>query len=232
MEALKFTISGTTAHFKKPQVNSINLTFTHIHKVALLGILGNIIWLGGWRNKAKDELPEFYKKLKDLRISIVPNKNIFPKTIKQYCNSTGFANKDSNNNGANLMVREQCLVKPSWDIYVMDSDIEEFRKIREFILESKSYGTLYLGKTHHPADINHPSIVNLQKAKTISKIHSLFKYNDVSVANVNMFFNEYVPVKIDNKMNYIYEEMAVSDGMVVECVGEYYKCDDRVLYFN
>lgn len=41
MDAIKFTLRGNTAFFKKPDVNSYYyFTYGCIHKVALLGILG------------------------------------------------------------------------------------------------------------------------------------------------------------------------------------------------
>ena len=39
MEAIKFTLSGRNAFFKKPEVNAVHYyTYGQIHKVALLGI--------------------------------------------------------------------------------------------------------------------------------------------------------------------------------------------------
>ena len=44
MQALKFTLSGKTAFFKRPEVNTYYyFTFGNIHKVALLGIFGAIL---------------------------------------------------------------------------------------------------------------------------------------------------------------------------------------------
>ena len=44
MKALKFTLSGKTAFFKRPEVNTYYyFTFGNIHKVALLGIFGAIL---------------------------------------------------------------------------------------------------------------------------------------------------------------------------------------------
>ena len=43
MRALKFTLSGKNAFFKKPEVNAyFYFTYGQIHRVALLGILGAI----------------------------------------------------------------------------------------------------------------------------------------------------------------------------------------------
>ena len=41
MEVLRFSLSGKTAFFKKPEVNTYYyFTYGNIHKVALLGIFG------------------------------------------------------------------------------------------------------------------------------------------------------------------------------------------------
>ena len=41
MEILRFSLSGKTAFFKKPEVNTyFYFTYGNIHKVALLGIFG------------------------------------------------------------------------------------------------------------------------------------------------------------------------------------------------
>lgn len=76
MQALKFTLSGKTAFFKRPEVNTYYYyTFGNIHKVALLGMFGAILGYHGYNNTI--ELPEFYQKLKDIKISILPqNKRV------------------------------------------------------------------------------------------------------------------------------------------------------------
>lgn len=52
MKALKFTLSGNTAFFKKPDVNTnVYFTFGHIHKVALLGLFGAALGYGGYIQK-------------------------------------------------------------------------------------------------------------------------------------------------------------------------------------
>ena len=49
MKALHVTLSGKTAFFKKPEVNTFYyFTYGNIHKVALLGIFGAILGYGGY----------------------------------------------------------------------------------------------------------------------------------------------------------------------------------------
>ena len=71
MRALKFTLSGKNAFFKKPEVNAyFYFTYGQIHRVALLGILGAIVGYKGYG--CTGTYPEFYEKLKDLKVSVVP----------------------------------------------------------------------------------------------------------------------------------------------------------------
>ncbi|MFQ9583515.1 MAG: CRISPR-associated protein Cas5 [Blautia hansenii] len=84
MEILRFRLSGKNAFFKKPEVNTYcYFTYGNIHKVALLGMFGAILGYGGYsqmkgigREKKQQQLtesfPEFYEKLQELQISILP----------------------------------------------------------------------------------------------------------------------------------------------------------------
>ena len=60
MEAVAFTLKGRTAFFKKPDVNvNTYFTYNNIHKIALLGVLGAVIGLGGYiQQKQEMKYPE------------------------------------------------------------------------------------------------------------------------------------------------------------------------------
>ena len=52
MKAIRFTLSGKDAFFKKPEVNSYYyFSYGQIHKVALLVIFGAILGNGGYAQK-------------------------------------------------------------------------------------------------------------------------------------------------------------------------------------
>ena len=104
MEALQFTLSGKDAFFKKPEVNTYHYyTFGQIHKVVLLGMFGAILGYGGYAQKkwespkkgepAVEDYPEFYERLKDIKISIIPQneRGYIPKKIQIFNNSVGYA---------------------------------------------------------------------------------------------------------------------------------------------
>lgn len=55
MKAVRFTLSGKSAFFKKPEVNTYYyFTYGQIHKVALLGMLGAIAGYNGYAQKKMD----------------------------------------------------------------------------------------------------------------------------------------------------------------------------------
>jgi len=203
MNALKFTLSGKTAFFKKPDVNTYYyFTYGNIHKVALLGILGAISGYKGY-NQQKFEgttYPEFYEKLKYIKVGIVPkNENGYsPKKIQVFNNSVGYASKEL---GGNLIVKEQWLENPEWDIYILiEGELE--KKLADRIINLKTTYIPYLGKNDHIANIkNVETIEDINKINNSDKIDSLFiKNNFEFVPTCDEFDDEYVPI-------YKYEEM-------------------------
>ena len=165
MEILRFTLSGKNAFFKKPEVNSYcYYTYGNIHKVALLGMFGAILGYGGYTQmqgftKVKKQaltsgFPEFYERLHHLKISIIPSqkykKGYIPKKMQTFNNSVGYASKEQ---GGNLIVREQWLENPKWEIALL-VDSEEAKKICNAICNKICVYYPYLGKNDHLADIS------------------------------------------------------------------------------
>lgn len=189
MNALSFKLGGKTACFRKPDVNVYAyFTYNNIHKPALLGLLGAIIGFGGYTQlfeknrglKAGDSgydegYPEFYERLKDLKISITPlaPNGYFSKKIQTFNNSVGYASLEQ---GGNLVVREQWLENPQWQIMILDDGSDEFQKISDYLLGGKTVFIPYLGKNDHPARLEDIKFVDLEKAKG-SYIDSLFIKN-------------------------------------------------------
>ena len=131
---------------KKPDTNEpVYLTFNMLHKPALLGILGAITGLEGF--KEKGELPEYYLKLKELQVGIQPlhheNGN-FQKTTIAYNNTTGMASKEQ---GGNLIVTEQTLIAPAYRCYFyLETENELHRKIDKNLSSNQAEYLPYLGK--------------------------------------------------------------------------------------
>lgn len=246
MKILKFKLSGKTAFFKKPDVNTyMYFTYGTIHKVALLGIFGAILGYKGYNQMKTHKLskkfdkdniifPEFYSKLQNIKISIVPNnkKGFIPKKVQVFNNSVGYYNKDKDDKPCNLVVNEQWLENPSWDIYVL-VDNEESEKISEYILNHKCLYTPYLGKNDHHADIKDAELLEekyIKEATEVDKIDSLchkkFFEVDMSAAEVDDFsddeivenfkYEEQLPVGLDENTNmYILETLMYTNMKLI-----------------
>ena len=121
MRVLKFDLKGKTAFFKSPEVNLCYFTYGNIHKPVLLGIFGAIMGYKGYNN-GYDVYPEYYERLQHLKVSIIPGeeRGVFDKKFQNFNNSVGYASQEQ---GGNLIVREQWLENPKWTIYVsLNSD--------------------------------------------------------------------------------------------------------------
>jgi len=185
-KAVSFELSGKTACFRKPDVNVYAyFSYNNIHKPALLGLLGAIIGLGGHtqlhdenkrleiaKKPLNDGYPEFYEKLKNLKVSIIPlaKHGYFSKKIQTFNNSVGYASKEE---GGNLIVREQWLENPAWRIMILDDGSDEYSKITEYLLAQKCVFIPYLGKNDHPAKIENVGIAELAPPRD-GYIDSLF----------------------------------------------------------
>ena len=198
MQALKFTLSGKTAFFKRPEVNTYYyFTFGNIHKVALLGIFGAILGYQGYNNTI--ELPEFYQKLKDIKLSILPHnkKGYFSKKIQYYNNSVGYASKEQ---GGNLIIKEQWLEAPCWDIVVL-LDNEEANKLAKAIINKKCIFIPYLGKNDHPANITDIDIdfYKYQESLPVRLNEKTGLYEYMTFIHTNLYMDEGSVYSFDEK---------------------------------
>lgn len=196
MRAISFELSGKTACFRKPDVNQYAyFTYNNIHKPALLGLFGAILGYGGYtqlynKNKQIEEAnktikkkadkkpldsgyPEFYEKLQHLKVAITPiaSHGYFSKKVQVFNNSVGYASKEE---GGNLIVREQWLENPKWQIMVLDDGTEEYKRLKEYLLGGKSVFVPYLGKNDHPANIDTVKELELDKKRENIRLSSLF----------------------------------------------------------
>jgi CRISPR-associated protein Cas5h len=151
MKLLSFDLRADMGFFKKPDINEkIYLTYNMLHRPALLGILGAITGLKGYEKNGT--MPEYYEKLKHLKIGIEPldsDNGNYTKTTISYNNTTGLA---SNEEGGNLIVTEQVLLKPSFRCYVLldiTNDVEHTLYTR--ITNQEAEYLPYLGKNDFSA---------------------------------------------------------------------------------
>lgn len=256
MRILKFTLSGNSAFFKKPDVNAIAyFTYGNIHKMVLCGICGAILGYGGYnqmslynQSKKKNPLvyPEFYEKLKNLKIAIIPNnsRGFFSKKIQYFNNSVGYASKEE---GGNLIVKEQWLENPSWEIYIqINNSVEE--ELENYIVNRRSIYTPYLGKNDHLANIDNIYVYSddeITIVKNPKYIDSLFKERDFEFSvfdddddeeevYVEAFkYQEELPVELEKETNRYLMDKFVFTNISLHKISEIevYKLDNKQIVF-
>ena len=143
MKLVSFDIKADFGVLRKPDVNSVYLTYNMLHKPCLLGILGAIVGLSGFQEG--NDFPDYYVKLKDLKIGIQPlpleNKGNFLKAMVRYINGVGVSEYGT------WIIDEQILIKPSYRCFIeLDLKDELQNKLYEYIKNYKSVFIPYLGK--------------------------------------------------------------------------------------
>lgn len=149
MKLISFDLQSNFGFFRKPETNNtLNVSYNMIHKPAVLGILGAIIGLDGYRRKG--EFPEYYQKLKNVKLGIAPlahERGNFMKTPVKYSNTVGYANK-----GTNFLTEELTLIAPAYRIYLLlDPGSELQMKLIENIRDGRSEFIPYFGKNEFSA---------------------------------------------------------------------------------
>ena len=261
MEILRFKLSGKNAFFKKPEVNTYcYFTYGNIHKVALLGIFGAILGYSGYtqihdmikpkkkKTKLEPSYPEFYERLKDLKVAILPlnEKGNIPKKIQAFNNSVGYASREQ---GGNLIVKEQWLENPAWEICVM-IDCEEAEKLKDAIQNHKCVYYPYLGKNDHLADIEFISVdeAKLAADEELYRIDSFIKRDDIELVPLDsedldelltkeeirvysqFKYEEALPYTLDEWVNNYKLERFVYTGSFLEVNNEDVYCLDNKVY--
>lgn len=261
MQALKFNLSGKTAIFKRPDVNVHCLfSYSHIHKPALLGILGAICGFGGYNQqkayndkclteKRKDEMldyPEFYEKLKDIKVAIIPKEPTFTTKKQSFNNSTCYTNKDKQKKGCNLIVSEQWLENPSWEIYVLLDGSEVTENLKHRFLNREFVYIPYLGKNDHFANITDIEVSTLNKTSNCSQIDSMIFANKISSYGKNkksviitqskvisFLYRERLPIALEKEDNmYILQKFVFTNYDVkLNDFEQIFSCNDKNISF-
>ena len=228
MKSLRFTLSGPSACFRQPDVNaSVYFTYNNIHKVALLGLLGAVIGLSGYRNaqlygQKEPDFPEFYEVLSQMQVSVIPRgkHGYFTKKIQYFNNSVGYASKEQ---GGNLQVREQWLENPSWTILLAQHNLADaiWDKLCSNLLQGQCVYLPYLGRNDFPAQIEDVQMVELTSSKQ-SRIDSLFLYEgDLKALDgggpSRYLFVETAPIGLAPKYNfYEFGRYIFTNGIIPE----------------
>ncbi len=253
MEGISFQLSGYGAMFTRPHINTANGTYSHIHKIALLGLFGSMLGLSGHREyynqvaelkkKRTKELPltafpEFYQELQGLKMAIVPNSPKFPKNRDHIINGTGFYN-----DGYAIQLSEEYLIEPSWRIIVMQGEVrgELYQTLKETILKGDSHYRMYLGRNEYPASISEAKIVELEKPVEVYEVAGVMPKKQVEILpsldieKKTYLHVEYMPIKYRPYVNnYIEEELCwTNEEIFCEDVERppFYQLGDQIMYF-
>jgi len=252
MKAVSFRLSGKTACFRKPDVNQFAyFSYNNIHKPALLGLLGAILGLGGYaqlsdKNRAlkrgalgyDDGFPEFYEKLKGLKVSIIPLApyGYFSKKIQVFNNSVGYASREE---GGNLIIREQWIEEPKWQIMILDNGSKEYERLKEYLIDKKSVFVPYLGKNDHIANIDEVGEIELSNFIEKVKISSLFIENECEISGgkprgeLSYFFKEVSPMRLQKDYHFYEYENLIFTNHKIELFkhSEIYSYDNKNYFF-
>lgn len=190
MKLISFDLKADFAFFRKPETNAtINLSYNIIHRPAVLGVLGAIIGLEGYKEKGK--LPQYYEVLKDVRIGVEPlnhDKGNYAKTNIKYSNTVGYANK-----GTTFLTEELTLVNPEYRIFLLlNEEIEYQKQLAENLKKGNAEYIPYFGKNEFTAwwDSDsykeyHTSVKEIQKNESV-KIQSVFQKKIVLNKNLEV----------------------------------------------
>ena len=244
---ISFDLKAEMGFFKKPDINDgIYLTYNMLHKPALLGVLGAIAGLQGYQKNG--EFPEYYQKLKHLKIGISPleseNGN-YCKDIVAYNNGTGFALSEGN-----LIVREQILIKPSYRCYLLlnvDEAIE--RVLYERILKHEAEFLPYMGKNDFSAwwenvqehqfcpftaNSNYKIVSIFAKTEAVSEhiVRSMSMFSKEAKEPIFVYF-ERLPIVFDEQLyqynyaDFVYSNAIFSKEMDMSAAGNFYCINNK-----
>ena len=159
---IEFTLRADFGFFRKPDTNDgIVFGYGMLHRPALLGILGAILGLDGFRKKG--QRPEYLDKLGSLPIGIAPASTPHPVTqapanpnpaawataTVEYNNGVGYASQEQ---GGNWILKEQMTVGPAFTCYVLIDDEDGLQaELGERLLAGRAEFLPYFGKNEFAA---------------------------------------------------------------------------------
>lgn len=245
---ISLDLKAEMGFFKKPDINDgIYLTYNMLHKPALLGIIGAIAGLQGYQKNGA--FPEYYEKLKHLKVGIAPlgsDNGNFTKDVVAYNNGTGFASSEA---GGNLIVLEQILIKPSYRCYLLlDINEELERTVYERIVKHEAEFLPYMGKndfsawwenvqeynfTHFLANGNYKIVSLFAKTEAVSKhiVRSMSMFNATAKGIVYVYF-ERLPIGFDEQLyqynyaDFVYSNATFSKEMDMSGAGDFYSLNN------
>lgn len=153
LNSFSIDLIGKFALFKKNDTNEmVHCSYNFIHKPVVLGIIGATLGYSGYSKSEFGGNPEYYEKLKDIKIAIVPHyMRPLKKMIVGFNDSSGMSS-----DMGTWQVKEQILVgkknnnkqEIKYTIYFMgnDNSDETLEKIRDALSNKITEFPIYFGK--------------------------------------------------------------------------------------
>ncbi|MDY0388025.1 MAG: CRISPR-associated protein Cas5 [Methanolobus sp.] len=206
---LIFRLHGTFAHFNQPISNRFRNTYSIIPKPQLLGLIGSLIGLSGYKNAST--YPEFYSKLHDLKVFIKPNSLANKKFVVTYNSLNSFLNNRIDSGSPNVIINEQILQDPDYEIGLLLNENDRLHaQIIENVIKNKSVFPIYLGKNEFFANIEYNSLSNYE-LNIESEVHcsSVFPLGELSKETTRNLKLELLPIDFNEMFKYVYCLMAI-----------------------
>ena len=212
---LIFRLYGNFAHFNQPISNRFRNTYSIIPKPQLLGLIGSIAGLEGYKNKSI--VPEFYRRIGDLKVSIKPNDCSDKKFIVKYNSLNSFLNNRVDTGSPNVIINEQVLLHPDYEIgLLLNGNNDLHNTIIENIKHNRSVFHIYMGKNEFFANVQYISLENYEvNSKREAMCHSILPFDELEKEGTDNMKLEMLPVGFDENFKYVYRLMAIPQK---ECV--------------
>ncbi len=212
---LIFRLYGNFAHFNQPISNRFRNTYSTIPKPQLLGLIGSIAGLEGYKNKSI--VPEFHRLIGDLKVFIKHNDNSDRKFIVKYNSLNSFLNNRVDTGSPNVIVNEQILLYPDYEIgLLLDENNDLHSTIIENIQRNRSVFHIYLGKNEFFANVQYISLDDYEINSTKEVMcRSILPFDELEKEGTNNMKLEMLPIGFDENFKYIYRLMAIPQK---ECV--------------
>lgn len=206
---LTFRLYGMFAHFNQPISNRFRNTYSIIPKPQLLGVIGSLIGLNGYKNA--DTYPEFYAKLHDLKVFIKPNNTANKKFVVTYNSLNSFLSNRKDSGSPNVIINEQIIQGPDYLIgLLLNKDDPIHYHIIENVMQNKSVFPIYLGKNEFFANIEYISLSDYE-VNSKKEVHcsSIFPFDELSKETTRNLKLELLPIDFDEMFKYVYCLMAI-----------------------
>jgi CRISPR-associated protein Cas5h len=245
-ELISIDLIGDFGFFRKPDTNStVNISYSMLHKPALLGLFGAIIGLEGYKEKGK--MPAYFDALDGLKIGVEPlyhEMGNYQKTTIKYSNTVGYAN-----NGSTYLTEESTLIKPAYRVYaLLDMVDKNHNLLFEYLRDGKAEFLPYFGKNEFAAwwdkesftvysfqDVEKPSeslsIKTLFLKKDVIKEHKadpIFDFSSFMDDETPFMYFERLPIGFDTELfQYQMGDFVLSTFKLLQSVGI-----DNLYYLN